>query len=205
MIEDLNWQKLTGEDYIKAVTAVNSVLQSQEHFAVQNAVMQIKSLPFYQNFKLLQAMEIKSWPRYVINFLYSSHKIIKLDHSAKPISQANLEAPLELNQINLASYLKFFFSSVRGQNNEAFYLIEKITDLPLKADSADETKEKIAQYLIPLISTQKENGNFEATALIVHQNNLYNAKINITPDGKVDVLEETTILSDLPIQNNMLK
>lgn len=204
MTEKKSWQKLTGEDYIKAVKAANSVFE-QERFSLKNSVMQIQDLPFYKNYKLLKATETNAWPRYAINFLYSSNNIIKLDYSASTLSTANDAASLELNEKNMAAYLQFFFSSIRSDDGESFYFAESLSDIPIKENTDNNIIDEINKTVFPLNVTKQNNGDFKAVAFLVHQKNLYNAKIAITKKGEVNILEENIMLSDLPIQNKLLK
>ena len=204
MVETTSWQKLTGDDYIKAVNAVNAVL-SKDIFSIKSSVMQTKQLSFYKNFKMLQATELNAYPRCVINFLYNGQDVVKLDYSANPIARVNQTSPLELDASNLGDYLKFFFASIRGKNNEAFYLVEKLSDVPLKLDADEEIEQSITKAVSPFKTSQKDADNFNIDAFIVHQNNLYDAQINVSLDGTVTIMQETIVMSDLPIQKNMLK
>ncbi|MGD9639245.1 MAG: hypothetical protein AB7U85_09345 [Alphaproteobacteria bacterium] len=203
MIEN-TWQILSGDDYIKAVQAVNSAFDN-ERFSIKSSIIQVRELPFYKNFKLLKAIEANAYPRCSMNFLYDNENIIKLDYSAAPITRANKESPIELNLTNLSEYLKFFFSAIRNKEGDNFYFVEKFSDIPLQPNYNDELESELSNILTPVNARVKDDGDFDAKAFIIHQNELILAQLNISRNGFVSVLEENTVMADLPIQKNMLK
>lgn len=121
------------------------------------------------------------------------------DGTAPVVHALNAEAPPQLGERDeLEAYLHFFGHVVCGEAG-AFQILESADALPPHRASPVLTRliEKSVEPLFPL--ARHDDGCQDVEAVVLYGATLFKVIFRVAPDGKVEMLEDDPMATDLPI------
>ena len=196
MSED--WQKLATDKVVKMLTDVNLHL-SPVSFNPETTTIRTQKLPFYKEYQLLELTDLSTVPgarKYVI---YKPGDVNVINWTNQAIYETNEKAPILLTEDTIISYVKFFFSYVRGRHGR-FLIIETIDDVRWQIEPPAQGRKVMQEMLAPVeLELQETDGTFGLSAFMVFKDSLFKTKIHVKPDGLVSMSEEDLKIEGMPI------
>ena len=196
MSED--WQKLAADKVVKLLTEVNPHL-TPVSFNPETTTIRSQKLSFYKEYQLLELTDLSTVPgarKYVI---YKPGDINVINWTNQAIYETNEKAPIQLNEDTVVSYVKFFFSYVRGRHGR-FLIIETIDDVRWQIEPPAQGRKVMQEMLSPVVLEEQEtDGTFGLSAFMVFKDSLFKTKIHVKPDGLVSMSEEDLKIEGMPI------
>ena len=196
MAED--WQKLGTEKAVKLLNEINPSL-APVNFNPQTTTIRTQKLPFYREHILLELTDLSTVPgarKYVI---YKPGDVNVINWTNQAIYETNEKAPIQLTEDSVVSYVKFFFSYVRGRHGR-FLIIETIDDVRWQIEPPAQGRKVMQEMLAPVeLELQETDGTFGLNAFMVFKDSLFKTKIHVKPDGLVSMSEEDLKIEGMPI------
>jgi CHAT domain-containing protein len=159
------------------------------------------SLPFYPGAYLYEGLLGSVGGAAVFTFVVLPDKTIKLlDGRSDQIHQLNASFPISLFTSSQAkSYLKFFCSNLVSMDS-SFRIVERIEDVYWAKQASAFDRQKIVGHIQPLSLSKAAEGIWKANGTTQFGTGIFTVKFEIMPDGKVEMLEDKLIVSDLPLR-----
>lgn len=189
------WTRLDREQAHKVLEHL-SAHQDAVIFSKEATEVSWRSLPFYTHYRLYRLVNYATMPTFSMMYLSNEQEYISIDGTAEPIYQVNAKDPLHLNEMNVASYLEFFFSNVQGSEGEVF-LITDPRKMPFMKTLNAAQQQSIVDCFKPLAVTSDSLHNFEVTGTVHYAGGLMMATIIVTPDGKMSFQNQSLLLSGI--------
>jgi tetratricopeptide (TPR) repeat protein len=154
------------------------------------------TLPFYKHHLLI---ELTSGDEAELAFaLHGTDRPLLLSGVSDPIHQTNEAEAIPLTDATVGDYLRFFFFFVRGDSG-AFVLVESQDEIEVDPTAQSDPSElrkrlkKVRKRMTPLTVHERENGGWTATCTVAYTGSVFNATLEILPDGTVEMLEDDLI------------
>ena len=148
---------------------------------LDKTLVQVASLPFYDEFKFYALTDMTLPPPNVRYMLYKPGEVSLMNWTNEPIYSVNERAPIKLDRKTLVPYAKFFFHYVRGQLGR-FIIVEKPEDVVWLPNANAEEKAKVAAKLLPVSYKGIGRDNlFTLTCTVVFKNALFKTDIKVAP------------------------
>lgn len=181
------------------VEMMNKETEGIQFDAKRDKVME-SALSFYPGFKYYEATNLQeNQPVTRVGF-YKSGSIYMLDWTNEPIYRLNLEAPIALDESNVANYVKFFFSHVRGEHGQ-FFIVENIDDIAWKETPPPAARQAIGKLIEPVtILDKKDDGDFDLVARMTFKDSLFKSDVHVKSNGLVSLSNEELVVEDMPIE-----
>ena len=196
MTED--WQKLGSEKVARLLSEINPSL-APVSFSAESTTIRTQKLPFYKEYILLELTDLSTVPgarKYVI---YKPGDANVINWTNQAIYETNEKAPVQLNEDNVISYVKFFFGYVRGRHGR-FLIIETIDDVRWQIEPPAQGRKVMQEMLAPVELEEAEaDGTFNLGAFMVFKDSLFKTRIHVKPDGLVSMSEEDLKIEGMPI------
>lgn len=126
--------------------------------------------------------------------------LVRLDGTAPPIHEKNGQTTLSLTDKNARDYLKFFCFFVRGQEGP-FYILETTSDPVILQNT--QLYNKVNRHVKPVLYKGKAKGKLKYNAVIFYSNTLFKAQFSVATDGTVSMLDDTPLITNLPVRMNV--
>jgi len=158
-----------------------------------------QDVPFYPGYRLLDIADYASVPAMRRFVLYSKDVFLILNFSNEPIYALNQKLPIKLSEDNVADYVRFFFTYVRGRHGR-FIITEAVDDINWKEDPPPSARKAIGKMLSP-VSAEKtdEDGNYHLNGCMVFKDSLFKSHIKVEPNGFVSLSDEELLVEDMPV------
>ena len=164
-------------------------------------------LDFYPGYRLLEISNTTQMPALQRHVVYSPENTVILDFTNGPIYQLNETVPIHLNKDNVSDYILFYFRYVRGQYVFS-HIVESVDDVNWKDDPPPQARKAVGEMIKPLKITPKKNPDgqteYHCIAHMVVKNALFKADIDINPKAYVKVYNETVLLQDMPVIEDII-
>lgn len=161
-------------------------------------------LSFYPGYKFVEMTDHSISPPVQAMAIYKDEDIHILNWSNEPFYTLNAKVPIHLNEDNVAKYVKFFFTYVRGRHGR-FLIAETVDDIEWKEDPAPAARKAIGKMLDDIrISARDEDGTFHLNAHMMFKNSLFQSTIVVKPDGSVSLMDEELLVEDMPVIDDTL-
>lgn len=199
MYNDEKWSPVEGE-YIKGFLDQINPVDGKYKVSPQTSKVSWRSLPFYDDVILVRVKDQMWSPDYLtIYYLAERGKAFRLNGSSLPIHEVNAKGKINITEENVLDYLKFFCFFVRGEEGP-FLIAEDMNNPDMPKDVDWKTRSMIEGTVRPASYEGKdENGFFRCDAVVFYSNSLFFAAFAINPSGMVDMLDDETIVPDLPV------
>lgn len=196
------FEKLDLAQTATILDEIGPMLEGVVFDPVETTIM-AADIPFYPGCKLLDISNHTSMPpqrRYVI---YSRKKSTVLNFTNSPIYKFNEELPIAIDEENVGTYVRFFFTYVRGKHGR-FIVAENVDDIPWKEEPPPSARQAIGRMIKPIVLKEKDaEGNYKLEARMVFKDSLFKTDVTIKPkDGLVTLSNEELLIEDMPIMDD---
>ena len=206
MFEHYKWQAVTGAQVEPFLKLINPVQGKHTAAPATAPTVEWAQIPFYSTIALVRVNDT-AWPANTgpFWFLAKQGRMFLLDGSSAPIHDANEADPITVNSEagETLEYLRFFCYFVRG--DEKSHVPDRRGHQPPEAlDKSkldDATRKVIEGALRPAAFEGKtDEGNLEASAMVLYGNALFSARFSISPNGMIEMIDDEPVAADLPVK-----
>lgn len=200
-------QKMSQNTMKRIIEEINPFLEGGSPCPDTSNII-VQDLPFYQDYCLLDIKDSAKTPPFRRLVLYKTNKnesdVIVVNGTKEQIYELSKKANINLRNDNIYAYVKFFFSVVRGQHGY-FNLVEDEEDIKWISDSLITAKKEIKKFLQPVVLEKKdENGSWHLTGCFVLARALFKARVSISKDGEIDIVNQEVLAESLPVRDDLL-
>lgn len=170
----------------------------------QTATILTMALSFYPGYRFLDIADHNQIPPRRIHALYAPGKLVVLDWTNGPIYAMNQKKLLQLDDSNVAEYVRFFFTFVRGRHGR-FLITESVDDIAWKDEPPPTARKAIGNLIEPARLTGTDpDGSYFLTVRMMFKDSLFKANVTVKPDGQVSLSDEELVVEDMPVQDDVL-
>lgn len=200
MYTDNNWNPVTGPELAGFIGHVNPI---DGKYQASETTTQVswRPLSFYESVVLVRLTDPTWSPRnLVLYYLVDQGNPYRLNGQSWPIHEINAKAPIKVTEENVLDYLNFFCFFVRGE--EGPFLIAETIDGPYMPKNLDAQTRAVIEGTLRDASYEGKdaNGNYMCDAVVFYSNALFIANFQVQPSGFIEMLDDETIASDLPVR-----
>lgn len=187
------WTRLDREQAHKVLEQL-SAHKDAVVFSKDATEVSWRSLSFYTNYRLYRLVNYATMPTFSMMYLSNEEEYISIDGTAAPIYAVNGKDPIRLTEINVISYLEFFFSNVQGSEGDVF-LIKDPRKMPFMDTLNPAQQQSVVNCFKPLSVSSDSLHNFEISGTVHYSGGLMVATIVVTKDGKMSFQNQSLLLS----------
>lgn len=196
MTED--WQKLDAERAARILSEVNPQLEPVP-FSEESTTVRSQKLPFYTDYEFVELTDLSAVPAARKFAIYKPGDINVIDWTNQAIYETNEKAPIKLDEHTVVSYVKFFFSYVRGRHGR-FLIIENIDDIRWQVEPPLQGRKVMQEMLEPVtLISHDADDTYNLEAFMVFKDSLFKTQIHVKADGLVSMSEEELKIEGMPI------
>lgn len=161
---------------------------------------------FYPEWELYQIQKEEDVTSQPITAFKKGTDIFLLDWKAQTILEFNKTAPLILSIHEIAPYVRFYFSNVRGRDG-MMEVVSAYDDFKWREEPPPQVKKALSSLIRPphLISWDDTSHDYEIGAHILFQNNLYECRLVVNRLGEIDIQERTLQVEDMPLLDPVIE
>jgi hypothetical protein len=196
------WRTLEGEEYQALYRKLSQDWPKLfPDFLPDVREFRILPTPFYDKTSLLEIRARGASGELVqMHILLGPKENVILDGMSPTIHELNEQGGLRLETVEQASaYLRFFCSAINS-NYGPFHIIQDANELWLLPDADKSMRDRAAAHIVPLTMKPNPDGGWDAEATLAYANALFTAKFHIQPGGVVEMMEDRTVMADLPLR-----
>jgi len=201
MFEHYKWQTVTGPQMEPFLKLINPI-QAKHTASESSATVEWAQMPFYNTIALLR-VDDTMWPTSTgpFWFLAKQGRMFLLDGSSAPIHEANEADPITVTEEKALEYLRFFCYFVHGDEGP-FLIVEDINHPALDKSKLDATTRKVIEDALrpATFEGKTDEGNFEASAMVLYGNALFSARFSISENGMIEMIDDEPVAADLPVK-----
>lgn len=161
-------------------------------------------LPFYKDHSLVEVTDHDSNPPRVVTIVLkkSDSTIHILNGTNEPIYALNDEVPIFLDEESAKLYARFFFHYVRGRHG-SFQIVENTDEMNWREEPAPNARKALGKMISPLTLVDDLGGEgFTFRASIIFKDSLFEASLNVSRDGLVNISDQELIVEDIPVADD---
>jgi hypothetical protein len=192
------FEKLELEEVATILDRVGPALEGVTFDPVETTIMAAE-IPFYPGAKLLDIASHTTMPALRRFVIYSPKLFTVLNFQNEAIYKYNDDYPIKLNESNVATYVRFFFTYVRGKHGR-FIIAESIDDISWKEDPPPSARQAVGRMIKPIhLKEVAPDGVYNLEARMVFKNSLFKSDVAVKPDGLVSLSNEELLIEDMPV------
>lgn len=193
------FEKLELDETARILDRIAPLLEGASFDPVETTIM-AAPMPFYPGCKLLDIANHTTMPPLRRHVIYSPEKSMVLTFQNEAIYKFNDVLPIKLDEQNISTYVRFFFSYVRGRHGR-FIVVENIDDINWKEDPPPSARQAIGRMIRPVSLTKEvgKDGTFHLEARIVFKDSLFKSAVTVGKDGLVTLGSEELLVEDMPV------
>lgn len=196
------FEKLDLAEVATILDQVNPALDAVQFDPVQTTIM-AQNIPFYKGCRLLDIADYTSMPAMQRFVVHSPKKTAILDFTNGPIYKLNTEIPIKLNEDNIADYVRFFFSYVRGKHGR-FLIVESVDDINWRDDPPPQARKAVGKMITPVtLKNIDDGGIYHLEACMMFKDSLFKSNVNVKPAGTVTLTDEQLLIEDMPVLDDV--
>lgn len=170
----------------------------------RSAVVLSVAPSFYPGYRFLDISDHSIAPPRRIHGLYAPGELVLLDWTNAPIYAMNRKGCLHLDEKNIAEYVRFFFTMVRGRHGR-FLITETVDDIAWKEEPPPTARKAIGNLIEPVrLVGMDADGTYTLGVRLMFKDSLFRAKVTVKSDGQVSLSEEELVVEDMPVQDDVL-
>lgn len=196
-----NWNEIP-DDQIEVLIKKINALSTFSMFTLGRSHLTIAELPFYSEFKLLQATTFSSIPPVTMEYLIKGEgenaEVIKMDGTRDPIFENNAKGGLILNKDTVVAYAAFVLDAVQTEQG-SLRLVEKVDEDTFTDTPTPQQRKDVTHMIRPAKVTETADG-FALDAIMLYGDSVYRADIDVKKDGFIEIKDEQLLAEGLPIR-----
>ena len=195
-----DWQKADPGQGKKILEKLNDQI-SPVPFDLEKTTVRQRTLPFYpKSVKFYELTDLTAVPAARKYALMHGDDVYMINWTNAPVYSLNKNAPISLNAENVADYVRFFFSYVRGRHGR-FIVIETFEDIKWQNEPPASGRKALREMLSPIsiVSQDSKSGDFELEGFMLFKDALFNSTIRVKADGSVDMTDEDMKVEGMPV------
>ena len=196
-----NWTTVSGDYETAMIEKVNDSTTSKI-FKAGRTNLATAELPFYKNFKLLQATAYTTIPPVTMRFLIGGEapdwKVVKMDGTNEPIFKNNQEAGLVLTKETVVPYVRFVMGEIQSEEG-SLRLVEEVDDETFTSTPTPEERKTVTRLIRKAQVTETPDG-FDVEATMLYGDAVFRAQISVGKDGAVDIVKDEKVAENMPIR-----
>jgi len=190
--------KIDEQETADLLRDINPVLQGGG-FDPASATVLGQDLAFYPGWRFLDVADYSSIPALRRFVVHRAGQAVVLDSTNGPIYELNRIAPIALDEDNVADYVRFFFTYVRGRHGR-FIITENPDDVAWREEPPPAARKAISQMLTPARVTGADSeGRFMLSVCMMFRDSLFRTEVRVRPDGAVSLENEELLIEDMPV------
>lgn len=195
-------------DRLACETALEDINPGMEGSPFDPATVTIMAhdLPFYPGWQLLELSDHSAVPIKHRTVVHKAGQAVFLDGTNGPIYSLNETAPLTLDDRNVLTYARFFFSYVRGRHGR-FLIVDNVDDIAWREELPAAARKAMGQMIEPLrLSSYDAETGYHLTGQMIFRDGLFRAQIHVEPKkGFVTLDNEELVIEDMPVLDDTLR
>lgn len=193
------FEKLELDETAQILDRVSPLLEGVTFDPVETTILAAE-IPFYPGCKLLDVANHTTMPPQRRFVIYSTKHATVINFHNECIYKFNDDLPIKLDENNVGTYVRFFFTYVRGKHGR-FIVVENIDDINWKEDPPPSARQAISRMIKPVSLTKEigKDGVFHLEARIVFKDSLFKSKVVVQPNGLVTLSDEELLVEDMPV------
>lgn len=200
------FKKLELEEIALLLEDINPALEAIDFDPVHTDILSI-NVPFYAGYSFLDITDhlVPANRRFVLFKPATTGieaDVVVLDWTNEPIYLLNARAPIQLDENNVADYVRFFFAYVRGKFGR-FIISENVDDILWKEEPPPQARKAISKMLLKIEPLKEENGVFFLKATMMFKDSLFQSDIEVKSSGFVTLSNEELLVEDMPIRDDI--
>jgi len=193
-----NWTKLEEKKAVKILQEINKFI-TPVAFNEERTILRSQPLPFYKYYDLIEMTDMSTVPAAKKFAIYKPGNVKVIDWTNNTIYEVNQKAPIKLDETNVISYIKFFFSYVYGRHGK-FSVIEAVDDIKWQVDPPMQGRKIMQEMLSPVkIKNKNPDGGFDLEGFMVFKDSLFRTDIRVDAEGIVDMSQEELKVEGMPV------
>lgn len=176
-------------------------------FSADRSHLTVADLPFYKNFKLLQATTFSSIPPVTMQYLISGtapdFKVIKMNGTRDPIFENNAEGGLVLDAKTVVPYAAFVLDAVQTDQG-TLRLVEKVDENTFSDTPTPQQRKEVTHMIRPAKVKETDDG-FELDVIMLYGDSVYRADLEVKKDGFIEIKQEELLAEGLPVRQIFLE
>ncbi len=160
-------------------------------------------ISFYSDFKLYTFVDLGFIPYYQVRLLDNGFQTIVLDGTITPFIEAASISPLVLTRQTVFDYAKVVLSCMEKEEG-CFHIVTNIDEVDFNTEPTPTEYLKLEASIFPP-RILKENGTFHIVASMIYGDSVFEATIQISQDGRVEILSQTRVLENMPVKELILE
>lgn len=193
-----NWNEVPETETEALINKINA-LSTYNLFNADRTHLQIADLPFYTNFKLLQATTFSTIPPVTMEYLLTKNgDVIKMDGTREPIFEHNKDAGLVLNEETVVAYATFVLDAVQTDQG-TLRLVEHV-DEDTFTDTPTPQQRKDVTHMIRPAKVVKTDDGFKLDVIMLYGDSVFRADLDVKNDGYIEIMGEEKLAEGMPIR-----
>jgi|AntRauTorcE11897_2_1112592.scaffolds.fasta_scaffold00834_13 hypothetical protein len=198
-----DWKKLDPQESKRLLETLNPHIEPIS-FNPENTTIRLQKLPFYKDFKFYEISDLSTVPGARKYALSDGKQVYMINWTNGPIYEVNETAPIKLDQNSVRSYVKFFFTYVRGRHGR-FMPIESLDEIRWQNEPPAQGRKVIQEMLAPVtVLNQDSDGTFNLEAYMLFKDSLFRTLIHVAPDGNVAMSDEELKIEGMPVIQDVM-
>src|SRR5690606_36687122 len=198
----VEWEKLDAPDVPVFLDEINPHIEPIP-FNPDSTTIRKRRLPFYPDYAFLEMTDLSAIPSVRKYAIYKKDDVNVVNWTNQTIYDVNEKAPVRLDDKNVADYIRFFFTYVRGRHGR-FIVIESVDEIHWRTEPPAQGRKVIQEMVHPIkILSKDEDGTYKAEAFMLFKDSLFKTVVHVTPDGMVNLSEEELKIEGMPIVQDM--
>ena len=196
------FEEIEGLDKEHVLEKINPLIDLAP-FSTNKTQALRQNLSFYPGYFYIELTDIHQKPARKIGFIQKDSNVTLLDWSNAPLYKLNQEAPIILHRDTILSYIRFFFTVVRGQEG-SFVIVDSAEHVPWQDNPSPSARRAIGKMIKPLSLLQIDvKGDFICEASLVFKQSLFESKIIVSKDGEIKMSDQDLVIEDIPVVENL--
>ena len=195
------FSKLDEQESEAMLAEVNPLFQNV-CFDPASATLLACDLGFYPDCRFIDVADYKSVPPARRFLVYKAGHPVVLNWTNEPIYALNKNVPIQLTVDNVADYVRFFFSYVRGRHGR-FRVAESVNDISWHEDPPPAARKAVGRMIQPIqLIGRDKDGTFNLFVCLVFRDSLLRTTVRVLTDGHVSLGDEELLVEDMPVRDD---
>lgn len=193
-----NWVEVPETETESLIEKINAT-STFALFKTERTHIQVADLPFYKNFKLLQATTFSTIPPVTMDYLLTANNdVIKMNGTRDPIFENNKDAGLILNEETVVPYAAFVLDAVQTDQG-TLRLVESVDEDTFTGTPTPQQRKDVTHLIRPAKITKTADG-FKLDVIMLYGDAIFRADLDVKNDGYIEITNEEQLAEGLPIR-----